>query len=62
VNLLEQYIEEVHDVRVVVSSKEYGYVVADLTVNCYGSTKRQEVMFPDMDAWELARAQGYYWG
>ena len=60
-NLLEQYIEEIHDVKVVV--KEWGeYVLVDLTTTCYGRTERREAVFTNMGAWEQAKSRGYYWG
>ncbi|AII28523.1 hypothetical protein [Enterococcus phage ECP3] len=62
-NMLEQYIKEVHSVTPYTESwtKQYGkdFLMVDLTVNCYGSLSRNERLF-SVDEWEEAKKKGYY--
>lgn len=63
VNLLEQYIEEVH------SEKPYEtqdwvnteHIEVDITTNCYGTQTRRTHVFPE-DYWEEAKEKGYFMG
>lgn len=58
-NLLEQYIEEVHNVEFV--EKEWGsYVSVELTTNCYGRVQRTKTSFRNMEEWDKAKELGYY--
>lgn len=62
-NMLEQYIKEVHSVTPYTESwmKQYhkDFLMVDLTVNCYGSLSRSERLF-SVDEWEEAKEKGYY--
>lgn len=61
VNLLEQYIKEIHSVEEV--KKPWGnYIKVDLTKECYGRTDRVMTSFMDMEEWESIKAKGYYMG
>ncbi|AXH71193.1 hypothetical protein BSP36_147 [Bacillus phage BSP36] len=65
-NILEQYIEEVHSVKPYTEdwTKEFPnktFVEADITTNCYGQKKRAIHVFEE-DEWETALEKGYYMG
>lgn len=65
-NLLEQYIVEIHSVEPYEAewTKEFPdreFLKVDLTTNCYGSQKRDEHIFNTVE-WETIKEQGYYWG
>ena len=58
-NLLDHHILEIHSVKEV--KKEWGtYVLADITVDCWGHKERTEKFFSDMEAWEKAKEKGSY--
>jgi hypothetical protein len=62
-NILEQYIEEVHNVRPYTAewTKKFDkeFVEVDITTNCYGSKKRDTHVFSTVE-WEKVVEQGYY--
>lgn len=58
-NLLEHYIEEIHEVKE--AKKEWGNVImADVTVNCYGKVERKTTGFSSWDEWEKVQERGHY--
>jgi hypothetical protein len=66
VNLLEQYIVEIHSEEPCVEDwmsqfpgKEF--VKIDMTTNCYGSKKRSTYVW-NTTMWAKIKAQGYYMG
>lgn len=60
-NLLEQYIVEVHEEKPTTRKKwmEEPYVHVDITTTCYGRDERRTHMFPAA-AWETHKARGYF--
>lgn len=65
-NLLEQYIEEIHEEKPCEAEwtktfpdKEFVHV--DITTNCYGNKKRDQHIF-STDNWEIYKTQGYFMG
>ncbi|CAD0301132.1 hypothetical protein [Enterococcus phage vB_EfaH_149] len=62
-NVLKQYIKEIHSVTPYTEdwTKQHGkgFLVVDLTVSCYGSLSRKEHLFY-VDEWEEAKEKGYY--
>lgn len=68
-NLLENYIKEIHSVTDVTDGfiKSCGYkpeeplLEVDLTTICYGVTEREKKQFWQSD-FEKAKKQGYYMG
>lgn len=64
-NLLEQYIVEVHSVEPYTEdwTKSYDkdFVKVDITTDCYGAKKRG-IKICDTTEWEQIQKQGYYWG
>lgn len=65
VNLLEQYIVEIHSVKPCTDEWtekfEDDFVTVDITTNCYGSKRRHSPIFSVTD-WERYKEQGYYMG
>lgn len=65
-NLLEQYIKEVHSVTPYEAdwTKEFPdseFIEVDVTTNCYGSIKRSKHIF-NTNEWEQYKSQGYWMG
>jgi hypothetical protein len=64
-NLLEQYIEEVHSIEPYTEewTKKFDkdFVIVDVTTNCYGSKKRDKHIWT-VKEWRNISAQGYYMG
>lgn len=62
-NLLEQYIKEIHSVEPYTDewTEKYhkDFVEVDLTINCYGSVERKTRIFSE-EEWEKTKEQGYY--
>lgn len=63
-NLLEQYIEEIHSVEPYNAewTKQFPktrFVEVDVTTNCYGNTKRKKHVF-QTEEWEKFKKQGYW--
>lgn len=59
-NLLEQYIKEIHsEVEVINDGKTY--VVVDATFTCYGNEQRHMWAWAQ-DEWTEIKKNGYYWG
>ncbi|MBU3205160.1 hypothetical protein [Clostridium algidicarnis] len=64
-NLLEQYIVEIHGVKEVTGSfkgEQFKFIEVDLTTNCYGCKQRTKTSFSNMEEWEKCKDQGYYLG
>lgn len=63
-NLLEQYIEEIHDVKEIEFTGRNGNkktcIEADITTNCYGHISRNKTTFLNWDEWEKVKEQGFY--
>lgn len=58
-NLVENYIKKVHEIKLV--EKEWGsYIMADLTIDCYGRIERVKTSFPTMKEWESVKEKGFY--
>jgi hypothetical protein len=58
-NLLENYIKEIHEVKEV--KEDWGsFILADVTINCYGITERKEASFSSWEEWKKVKEQGYY--
>lgn len=65
-NILENYIEEIHSVKPHIAewTKEFpdrDFLEVDVTTNCYGRTERKTHVWT-VKEWEVIQAQGYYWG
>lgn len=64
-NMLEQYIVEVHGIEAYTEewTKQFEkeFVEVDVTINCYGSKERKKRVFAVED-WETYKAQGYWMG
>lgn len=64
-NLLEQYIEEVHSVVPLTDdwTKEFdhGFVKVDITTSCYGTSHQHFSVFSD-EEWKDVKEKGYYLG
>lgn len=64
-NLLEQYIEEIHSEKPCNAewTKKFNkeFVEVDHTTNCYGRLTRTKDVFAKND-WERFKMQGYYMG
>lgn len=58
-NVLEHYIVEVHEVKTY--DNDPGFVVVDLTSDCYGHRSRGKHLFK-ADQWVQSKQQGYYVG
>lgn len=56
-NLLEHYIEVVHDE--VLFDQERDLVEVDITVNCYGAVERKTYTF-NKSNWEFYKQRGYF--
>ena len=62
-NLLEQWIEEIHeekpyeDVWTKGFNKEF--VQVDVTFECYGNTRRGKIVF-SKEGWEKCKEDGYF--
>ncbi|KDN58472.1 hypothetical protein [Exiguobacterium sp. AB2] len=66
-NMLENYIVEVHDVETYNAewtkedwAKDKTWVEVDHTTNCYGSKTRSKRVY-ELNDWEATLKQGYYW-
>lgn len=57
-NLLEQYIEEVHSEEPL-KYPDREFVKVDVTTNCYGIKKRDTYIFNTFE-WEKYKSQGYW--
>lgn len=65
-NVLEQYIEEVHSEKPYAAdwTKEFAnseFVEVDVTTNCHGHYQRATHIF-DTDEWSKYKLQGYWMG
>ena len=63
-NLLEQYIVEIHSEKPYSAgwTKEFpdkAFVEVDVTTTCYGHQKRSTEIF-DTDEWPVIKKQGYW--
>lgn len=63
-NLLEQYIVEIHSVEPYEAEwtkrfPKVKFVEADVTTNCYGRKDRQRHVF-NTEEWEKFKEQGYW--
>lgn len=62
-NLLEQYIEEIHSVKPHTAdwTKKFNkeFVEVEITTNCYGVTETKKRIF-DTDEWEQVKFKGYF--
>ncbi|MFS1518595.1 hypothetical protein V1503_19340 [Bacillus sp. SCS-151] len=62
-NLLEQYITEIHSVEKCEEgwTKKFDkeFIKAKLTTNCYGNEKTDDHIF-DTEKWEKVKKQGYF--
>ncbi len=61
-NILEQYIEEVHSVTPVTyewAKEGMVFVEVDVTSNCYGNRKRDIQVF-EKGEWEVNKKRGYW--
>lgn len=63
-NLLEQYIEEVHSVRIydALWTRKFpntNFVEVEVTTNCYGNVTRKKHVF-QAEEWEKFKKQGYW--
>lgn len=58
-NLLEQYIEKVHNAEEI--KTDWGsYIKVDVTTICYGNTKRTTTSFRNWEEWEKVKELGFY--
>lgn len=62
-NILENFIVEIHSVEEIERQNwmQESYVKVDMTTNCYGCIKRQQLHFP-ISEWETVKKAGYYLG
>lgn len=64
-NLLEQYIVEIHEEKPYeeewTAKYDYPFVWVDVTTDCYGSKERVQTVFTK-DEWETHKKNGYFWG
>lgn len=65
-NLLEQYIEEIHSEEPFQSDwtecfPGKNFVKVDVTTNCYGNRKRDQHYFEE-ERWKSFKEQGYWMG
>ncbi|WP_144511567.1 hypothetical protein [Bacillus sp. FJAT-22090] len=62
-NMLEQYIQEIHSVEPHTAdwTKEYceSFVEVTMTTECYGVVENKKRVFGVVE-WERVKAQGYY--
>ena len=62
-NLLEQWIEEIHEEKPheAAWTKEFNkeFVQVDVTFECYGRTSRDKIVFSKED-WEKCKEDGYF--
>ena len=56
-NVLENYIKEVHGVKEYKDNPEW--ITVDVTIDCYGITQRVQ-HFVTKEDWEKEKAQGFF--
>ena len=58
-NLVENYIKEIHEIKEV--KQDWGsFISADLTIDCYGRIERVKTSFMNWEEWESAKVKGFY--